>query len=95
MPARRAQRKVPWGKLVRVDAVCEGRRFTSIQITGDFFVHPEEALAIIERDLEEKALSGNEPDLERLIGAVIAVNDALLIGFGAKDIADLLREIKC
>ena len=95
MPARRAQRKIPGGKLVRVDAVCEGHHLSNIRITGDFFVHPEEALAQIERDLEASALSGNEPDLEKLIGAVILANDARLVGFGARDIADLLREIRC
>ena len=95
MPVRRAQRKVPGGKLVRLDALCEAGHFSKIRISGDFFVHPEESLASIERDLEAKALSGHEPDLERLIGAVIASSGAQLIGFGAKDIADLLKEIRC
>ena len=95
MPARRAQRKVPGGKLVRVEAVCEGHHLSNLRITGDFFVHPEEALASIERDLEATGLSGNEPDLEMLVGAVIVASDARLVGFGAKDIADLLREIRC
>ena len=92
---RRAQRKVPGGKLVRIDAVCEGHHLSNIRITGDFFVHPEEALANMERDLEASALSGNEPDLERLVEALIVANDARLIGFGARDIADLLRELRC
>jgi lipoate---protein ligase len=95
MPARRAQRRIPGGKLVRVDAVCEGHHFSKIRITGDFFVHPEEALTNIERDLEASDLNGNEPDLEMLVGAVILANNAQLIGFGGRDIADLLRDIRC
>ena len=95
MPTRRAQKKVPGGKLVRIDAVCEGHHLTNIRITGDFFVHPEGALANIERDLEARDLSGNEPDLERLVETMIVANEARLIGFGAKDVADLLRELKC
>ena len=95
MPARRAQRKVPGGKLVRLEAACDGGHFSEIRITGDFFVHPEEALASIERDLEATGLNGHEQDLERLVAAVIMANDARLIGFSAKDIADMLKEIRC
>jgi len=95
MSTRRAQKKVPEGKLVRIDAVCEGHHLSNIRITGDFFVHPEEALAGIERDLEAAALRGNEPDLERIVGSLIGANAARLVGFGARDIADLLREIRC
>lgn len=95
MPARRSQRKVPGGKLIRVNAVCEQHIISSIHISGDFFVHPEKALFSIERGLDEMRLSGNEMDLEEKVGLVISAIGATLIGFGAGDIADLLRELKC
>jgi lipoate-protein ligase A len=95
MPARRSQRKVPGGKLVRLDAVCEGQVISNIHISGDFFVHPEEALFSIERGLDELLLSGNEADLEERVGQAVSATGAALIGFGAGDIADLLRELKC
>ena len=95
MPARRSQRKVPGGKLVRMEAVCEGHFISDIHISGDFFVHPEEALFSIERGLDEMRLSGNEKDLEERVGSAIAAIGATLIGFGAGDIADLLREMQC
>ena len=95
MPARRSQRKVPDGKLVRVDAVCEQHIITSIQITGDFFVHPEEALFSIERELNMLGLTGNEEDLARKVSSIVLANGATLIGFGADDIAHLLRELHC
>lgn len=95
MPARRAQRKVPDGKLVRMDAVCGGGVFSNIRITGDFFVYPEEALANIERDLSAGRLSGREDDLETKVVSIVTSNNAVLVGFGAKDIADLLRELQC
>jgi lipoate-protein ligase A len=95
MPARRAQRKVPGGKLVRVDAYCERHVLSRIRLSGDFFVHPEEALAGIERDLEARGLSGNEPDLEMQVLSIVSANGAVLIGFGASDIADMLRELRC
>jgi lipoate-protein ligase A len=95
MPARRSQRKVPGGKLVRVDAVCERHVISNIHISGDFFVHPEEALFSIERGLDEMRLNGNEGDLKERVGSAITANGATLIGFGAGDIADLLRELQC
>ncbi|MGD0818525.1 MAG: hypothetical protein ABR986_09055 [Methanomassiliicoccales archaeon] len=95
MPARRAQRKVPGGKLVRVDAVCEQGVLSKIRITGDFFVHPEEALTSIERDLNAGGLSGHEEDLEQRVDAIIIASGAKLVGFGANDITDLLRELRC
>ena len=95
MPAGRAQRKVPGGKLVRVDAVCGQHLLSGIRISGDFFVHPEEALAGIERDLEALGLNGGEADLEMRVLSIVSANGAQLIGFGAKDVADLLRELRC
>ncbi len=95
MPALRAQRKVPGGKLVRVDAVCEQNVISKIRITGDFFVYPEEALASIERDLDSLGLSGAETDLEERVESTVSASGARLIGFSAKDLAEMLRELKC
>jgi lipoate---protein ligase len=95
MPARRAQRKVPAGKLVRIDAVCDGHHFSEIRITGDFFVHPEESLGGIERDLAAAGLTGGEADLEATVARIVAENGARTVGFGPEDIATLLRELRC
>ena len=95
MPARRSQRKVPDGKLVRLDAVCEQHIITNIRITGDFFVHPEEALFTIERELNTMGLTGNEEDLARKVGSIISATGATLVGFEADDIAYLLKELQC
>jgi lipoate---protein ligase len=95
MPVRRAQRKVPDGKLVRIDAVCERGVLSSIRITGDFFVYPEEALMNIERDLNARGFNGREEDLEMKVGTIVSSNNARLVGFGVGDLADLLRELQC
>jgi lipoate-protein ligase A len=86
---------VPGGKLVRIDAVCEGQVISDIRISGDFFVHPEEALFSIERGLDEMRLNGNEGDMAERVGLAVSAAGATLIGFGAGDIADLLKEIRC
>jgi lipoate---protein ligase len=95
MPTRRAQRKVPDGKLVRIDALCEDGALSHIRITGDFFIHPEEALAGIERDLGTGEFNGHESDLEERVVSIVSANGARLIGFGPKDIADMMRELRC
>jgi lipoate-protein ligase A len=81
--------------LVRVDAVCEQQKLAHIHISGDFFVHPEEALTRIEHDLDGLGIDGNETDLEQRIVSVVSATGAQLIGFGVTDLADLLRELRC
>ena len=39
------------GKLIRVKAKFEDDRIKSVRITGDFFLHPEEAIEKIEKSL--------------------------------------------
>jgi lipoate---protein ligase len=95
MHARRSQRKIPGGKLVRLDAVCERHILTNIRISGDFFVHPEEALFTIERGLDGLRLTGSEEDLVQKVGSIVTASGAILIGFGAADIAGLLKELEC
>ncbi|MEM2107066.1 MAG: lipoate protein ligase C-terminal domain-containing protein [Candidatus Bathyarchaeia archaeon] len=43
--------KVPGGKLVRVKCNVEGNKISKIQITGDFFTHPEETIQRLEEEL--------------------------------------------
>ncbi len=95
MPARRSQIKVPDGKLVRMDAICEQGTISNIKLSGDFFVHPEEALFRIERGLDGLKLTGNEEEMVEKVGSVVDASGAVLIGFGVHDIAYLLRELRC
>lgn len=80
-------RKVPDGKLIRV-AVTFGEEIEDVELRGDFFLEPPEALT----DLEA-ALEGHPVDVEEssLAAAVEAV-DAKLIGFTARDLAALTLE---
>jgi lipoate---protein ligase len=95
MPVRRAQRKVPGGKLVRLDADYDGHVLSHIHISGDFFIYPEEALTTIERELDASGLNGQEEDLEQRVGLIVSSTGADLVGFGTNDIVDLLRELRC
>jgi lipoate-protein ligase A len=44
--------KVPGGKLVAVDAVLTDGRLGEVSVSGDFFLDPDEALAVIDRTLD-------------------------------------------
>lgn len=79
--------KVPDGKLVRV-AVTYDDEIEAVEITGDFFLQPPEALA----DLEA-AIEGHAADVEAatLVEAIQQV-EAELIGFDAADLAQVTVE---
>ncbi|MFH1132915.1 MAG: hypothetical protein V1735_00325 [Nanoarchaeota archaeon] len=77
-----AVRKVPGGKLVRVD-VAEGKAV----ITGDFFLYPEELIKALEACLSPKL--GKE-ELVTFLDAVLAQGE--LIGCSAEDIAEVYLE---
>ncbi|MFB6109321.1 MAG: lipoate protein ligase C-terminal domain-containing protein [Halodesulfurarchaeum sp.] len=74
--------KVPDGKLVRV-AVTYDDVIEDVEITGDFFLQPPDALSAL-----EEALVGHPTDatVEDLAEAVRTV-DAECIGFDAEDLA--------
>ena len=78
--------KVEGGKMLRVRGETSGGRISSIVITGDFFLHPEEAIESLETSLKGALLERD---------AVIAVvsNElagATLVGATEEDVADLV-----
>lgn len=82
-----AEEKVPDGKLVRVSVTGDGR----VEITGDFFAHPEEYIKLIEEALSQ--LNGNESTVEigRLLDDLIADADLELIGVNVPVIVRLYQ----
>lgn len=79
--------KVPGGKLVRVDATYD-ESIESVQITGDFFLEPPEALSDLEKAVEGLAADVTTDDL----AAAYATVEADLIGFDAEALAEATRE---
>ena len=43
--------KVPEGKLLKVTCETENKVIKSVKISGDFFLHPEESIVILEKNL--------------------------------------------
>ncbi|MBN2517956.1 MAG: biotin--protein ligase [Candidatus Altiarchaeota archaeon] len=91
MPFRELDYKVPQGKLIRLRAQMEGNRIKEIEITGDFFLHPEERIFEL-----EKALVGLELDERALRPAVAkALADTKMVGVSVDDIVVSLLKLRC
>ena len=82
--------KVPSGKLVVVDLEVEDGRLSQVQVSGDFFLEPDEALAAI-----DQALIGAPADAtaEQLSGRVERAlpPGTVMFGFTAGSVATAVR----
>jgi len=82
-----ADYKVQGGKLIRIDASFDGGRITSIRITGDFFIHPEQAVESIERFLIGRRIGeGLAEELRSFLGR----SGIRLVGMEAEDLTTAL-----
>ena len=79
--------KVPEGKLVRKEMDYKDK-IEKISISGDFFMHPEDAIEKI-----EKALIGVELKEESIFDAIVKVAEEEKIEFFGIDAASLTRAI--
>ena len=75
--------KGPRGKLIRIRLGEEKDRIRSIQITGDFFLVPEESLGKLEAMLVDAPL--REPELRVLVGRFFQATGAQAIGASTDD----------
>lgn len=81
-------RKVPGGKLLRIELEAEGGRLLRARVRGDFFAHPEELF-----EEAEGALIGS--DIGGIAGEALAAFSRpglTLYGTSAADIALALTE---
>ncbi len=81
--------KVPNGKLIRVDLELENNIIEKIKITGDFFIHPEESIILIENSLK----GTNVKDCGKTIRKVIGLNKIKLIGLSERDLEIVLTNV--
>lgn len=79
------ERKVPGGKLVRVDGRVEDGRLVDVVVSGDFFLEPDEALDDIRGALEGLDVTTSFDEVSAAVEA--ARGDAVMFGFAPKDVA--------
>lgn len=85
---REAILKVPGGKMLRVFVDVNNGVISSIMITGDFFLHPEDVLPMIEEALVGKMVELDA--LTRYIDDILTERHARFIGASARDVAQAI-----
>lgn len=84
--------KVPGGKLVVVDVTTEEDTITNVQVSGDFFLEPDEAFFALGQSLKGASTSDSAQDLAAKIDAALGQFDNVeLHGFSSSDIALAVR----
>ena len=86
-----ATEKVPGGKLLRVK-VEYGETIDRVQLTGDFFLYPEDELSVIEEALV--GLRTDEPaeTIAEVVAGIVAQHNIELVGITPEAIAQTLKK---
>jgi len=84
--------KIPEGKLVKISLDFEEKKINSVRITGDFFLHPENGLELIEEGLQGTELE--KDSIIKLIQKTIEKNSLDLFGLNPEGIADAILKAK-
>ena len=75
------------GKLVKISLEYSDV-IRKIQITGDFFLYPEEAIEKLQKSLEGAKLE--KEDIKRRVNEFISKNNAEIFGFDAEQLAEAI-----
>ncbi len=86
----RYEEKIPNGKLVCVSVEAQDSQVKEVKITGDFFLHPEDAIERIEKSLHDIPVDMDESEVASRIGA--ALEGAQLIGATPEDLARIFKK---
>ena len=85
-----AAEKIPGGKLVRVKVTYDDV-INDIKITGDFFLHPEDAIDDIEKSLFGIKASSDESVISKIISEVVNSGNVELVGITPESLAKVIR----
>lgn len=87
---RHGEYKTPGGKLVVVDCAVRGGRIADAEVTGDFFLYPDDALETITAALNGLPAAAGEPEIAAAIRAAVAA-DVTFLGFSPEAVAAAVR----
>lgn len=95
----RGEYKVPGGKLVAAEVEVVDGRLASVAVSGDFFLDPDEALAVMDAALVGQAADARVPQLANAIEQALAAADAdgtlsttvTMVGFTPEAVAIAVR----
>lgn len=82
--------KMPGGKLVVVDLEVVAGKLATVQVSGDFFLEPDSALALFNQALEGQR---SDADVVTLVAAIQAAlpDDVQMYGIDAEAVAIAVR----
>ncbi len=86
-----ASQKVREGKLVKVEVECDGF-IKKIKITGDFFLHPEDVLETIEKNILGLGKDAGTEAIASRINEIVEADDVQMIGISTESLALVIRE---
>ena len=81
----KATLKAPGEKLIRIRLELEAHEVREAAISGDFFIHPEESVSILEEAL--LVLPGTQEELLKRLRGVVELGGLELVGISAESIA--------
>ena len=84
---QQASKKVEGGKLVRVKILAD-EYINDIQISGDFFLHPEDAITHIEQNLKNLHRTTPAEEITARIENVLAKHKGVFVGLLPEDLTD-------
>ncbi|MFH1400361.1 MAG: hypothetical protein ABIH41_02480 [Nanoarchaeota archaeon] len=87
----RIERKIPGGKLVRLDVGVVDGVVRSVVMTGDFFLHPEDALKDIE-DGFVGATTASLAQVARSLEMSLESEGVRCLGFSIADLESMIGE---
>lgn len=85
-----ATTKVAGGKLLRVKADVDGGAVTRAELTGDFFLHPEDGVDALERVLIGVDVGAAVEAIEERLHDAAMRDGLTLVGFEVRDVAQTL-----
>ncbi len=84
---KRAEYKVPGGKLLVAETEVKDGVLTTVKVTGDFFMHPEEAI----NDLEEALRGRDASQIGEIVEGFFGGKEITLFGVSENDFAHVLK----
>ena len=86
----RASEKIPNGKLVKVEVEYDSM-IRRVKITGDFFLHPEDAINQIEQSLAGASVYDDEGLLAERVRRVVESSGAIVVGFTPEALVRIVK----
>lgn len=84
----KAELKVPNGKLIRVSLSVKEGKLSKVVITGDFFMHPEEVIELLEMKLN--GVSADRKSITKAITNFFKEGEVKILGASPEDFVQVI-----